>query len=244
VEKKVWHCNDCEIGGSVIEWTMYQRNVPFVRAMAILSGKNGSHSSLVATYDYTDENGKLLFQVCRFVPKSFRQRRPDAAGGWTWNRDGVRRVLYQLPRVLSAETIAIAEGEKDCDNLAKVGVTATCNPGGAGKWRGDYNRSLLGKDILLFPDSDEAGAAHLGQVAKSLHRIARSIRRVTLPARCKDVSEFLAPLMDDEARASIARLIAEATPVDFSTIRVISSDSQQDSEEEFDDVVVDRFLSQ
>jgi putative DNA primase/helicase len=52
------------------------------------------------TYCYVDENGELLFQVCRFVPKDFRQRRPDGRGGWTWNLDGVRRLLYRLPAVV------------------------------------------------------------------------------------------------------------------------------------------------
>jgi hypothetical protein len=241
VGKKVWHCNDCEIGGSVIEWMMHQRNVPFIRAMAILSGKNGRHSSLVATYDYTDESGKLLFQSCRFVPKDFRQRRPDGAGGWIWNLNGVRRVVYHLPEVVTASTVAVCEGEKDCDNLRKLGVIATCNPGGAGNWRDDYSESLRGKDTLLFPDGDEKGAAHVEQVAKSLHGIAKSIHRITLPAGFKDVSEFLAPLTDDDARTAIARLIAEATPVNFRTIQVVSNDSQQNGEEEFDDVVVDNF---
>ena len=31
---------------------------------------------ILATYDYTDEEGNLLFQVVRFYPKDFRQRRP------------------------------------------------------------------------------------------------------------------------------------------------------------------------
>src|SRR5262245_61227123 len=31
---------------------------------------------IVATYDYFDEAGALLFQVCRLDPKSFRQRVP------------------------------------------------------------------------------------------------------------------------------------------------------------------------
>ena len=34
---------------------------------------------IVATYDYTDENGGLLFQAVRYQPKRFKQRRPDGA---------------------------------------------------------------------------------------------------------------------------------------------------------------------
>src|SRR5438132_1567273 len=39
--------------------------------------RNGSRpAEPEKTYDYTDETGALLFQVCRFPGKQFRQRRP------------------------------------------------------------------------------------------------------------------------------------------------------------------------
>src|SRR5262245_59277022 len=52
---------------------------------------------IVRSYDYTDEEGVLLYQVCRFEPKTFRPRRPDGMGGWKWGYGDVRRVLYHLP---------------------------------------------------------------------------------------------------------------------------------------------------
>ncbi len=42
----------------------------------------------VATYDYRDEQGQLLFQVVRFDPKDFRQRHPKPGGGWEWGLNG------------------------------------------------------------------------------------------------------------------------------------------------------------
>jgi hypothetical protein len=44
--------------------------------------KPAAHTSrhMVATYDYRDESGNLLSQVCRFEPKDFQQRRPDGKG--------------------------------------------------------------------------------------------------------------------------------------------------------------------
>jgi putative DNA primase/helicase len=39
---------------------------------------------IIKTYDYRDAQGNLAFQVCRMIPKSFRQRRPDGQGGWVW----------------------------------------------------------------------------------------------------------------------------------------------------------------
>ena len=67
---------------------------------------------IVATYDYRDESGALLYQVCRFEPKDFRQRCPDGAGGWIWSLGNVRRVLFGLPELHGHKVVYVAEGEK------------------------------------------------------------------------------------------------------------------------------------
>lgn len=100
---------------------------------------------IVTTYDYRDERGKLLFQVCRMEPKDFRQRKPDGNGGWVWNTKGVAKVLYRLPELIQADQrlpVFIPEGEKDVERLRSHGLVATCNPGGAGKWYKKYNKWL------------------------------------------------------------------------------------------------------
>ncbi len=86
---------------------------------------------IVATYDYRDERGELLFQVVRYDPKDFRQRRPKPGGGWVWSVKGVRVVPYRLPELLARpdEPVFVVEGEKDVDNLGRIGVLATCNAG-------------------------------------------------------------------------------------------------------------------
>ena len=56
----------------------------------------------MATYDYRQADGRLLYQVVRRSDKSFRQRRPNGHGGWIWNVQGIPRVLYNLPQVTSA----------------------------------------------------------------------------------------------------------------------------------------------
>ena len=94
-----------------------------------------SRGRIVATYDYRDKAGELLFQVVRFDPKDFRQRRPEPGGGWNWSVKGVRVVPYRLRELLADKTrvVVVVEGEKNADNLARLGVLATCNAGGAGK---------------------------------------------------------------------------------------------------------------
>jgi AAA domain-containing protein/Toprim domain-containing protein/CHC2-type zinc finger protein len=151
---------------------------------------NDSGPRIVETYPYYDEEGNTLFEVVRFSPKSFRQRRPDGKGGWIWNLNGVRRVLYNLTGIESAESVVVTEGEKDVHSALKLGIFATCNPGGAGKWRDQYSETLFGKHCVIVADADEPGRKHAQQVAASLHLRARSVKVLELPG-AKDLSEWM-----------------------------------------------------
>jgi len=151
---------------------------------------------IVAAYDYKDAAGNVLFQVIRYEGKDFSQRRPDGQGGWIWNLDGVKRVPYRLPELLQAskqDWVFIAEGEKDVDRLIAEGLSATCNPMGAGKWREEYNEHLQGRLVAVLPDNDRAGKKHAEQVADSLYGTAAEIRIVELPGLPEkgDVSDWL-----------------------------------------------------
>ncbi len=150
---------------------------------------------IAAAYDYTDEDGKLLFQVCRLDTKGFRQRRPDGNGGWEWNLKGARRVLYRLPDLLGnpQSPVFVLEGEKDADRLATEGLIATTNPFGAGKWRKEYGELLKGRDVVIIPDNDEPGRSHAQQVARSLQGLAQSVKVIELPGLPEggDVSDWL-----------------------------------------------------
>jgi len=148
----------------------------------------------VATYEYVDEEGHPLYQVCRYDPKGFRQRRSDGNGVWTWNLNGVRRLLYRLPQVLEAaragETIYVVEGEKDVESIEALGAVATCNPGGAGKWCQEYSRSLFGASCRVVADRDKPGRRHAREVAASLRAADVSVE-ILQPASGNDVSDHL-----------------------------------------------------
>jgi Protein of unknown function (DUF3631) len=149
---------------------------------------------VVARYDYRDEHNTLLFQVVRFEPKTFAQRRPDGRGGFIWGLDGVRRVLYRLPQLLNTVGIVyVTEGEKDADRLTDLGLTSTCNPCGAGSWRPEFAECFEGRDVVILPDNDGAGLAHADDVARAIHPVAKSVRVVWLPEVPPkgDVSDWL-----------------------------------------------------
>ena len=157
---------------------------------------------LVKTYDYTDEEGQVLYQACRFVKpdggKTFRQRRSDGNGGWLWKLDDVRLVPYRLPEVLEAVSMGrrvfVVEGEKDADALIAEGFPATTNPMGAGKWRDEFGAHFKGADVVVLPDNDEVGRTHAEAVAGSLTAAGARVWVVELPGVPEkgDVSDWLA----------------------------------------------------
>lgn len=201
--------------------------------------RNGySRPRIVAVYEYTDSNGKPLFEVVRREPKDFRQRRPDGEGHWVWgtldgeyaqSRDGdwyrpndrtpatatrrrfpaVPLVLYRLPRVAAAaeagETVFVVEGEKDVESLEALGFVATTSPRGAGKWRDEYSRTLIGARVVVVPDNDEPGRKHAEQVCSSIRKLGGECTIIDLAADWKEMP----------AGADISDWLATGPPADY-----------------------------
>jgi putative DNA primase/helicase len=145
---------------------------------------------IVAEYDYCDENGQLQFQVVRFQPKDFRQRRPLGNGRWAWNLRGIHRVPYRLPELIANRCALICEGEKDCETARGLGLVATCNPLGAGKWSPEYAHWFQDKRITVIADADEPGRKHAEEVAASIFGKAASLKVIKLP-QAKDLTDWV-----------------------------------------------------
>ena len=151
-------------------------------------GGQADYSQPTAIYSYVDEQGVELFQAVRFktpTGKSFRQRHIGDDGEWVWNLQGIRRVLYRLPDVISTVAaggiVFITEGEKDAERIIEAmeaeGVegTATCNPMGAGKWRDEFVPYLTGAYVCIVQDRDEPGRNHADRIRESLQGIAKRV---------------------------------------------------------------------
>jgi hypothetical protein len=176
---------------------------PATAKKAVAKGK-GNLGPIVATYDYTDAAGKLLYQVLRYEPpgdeKTFLQRRPNGQGGFAWGINGQARVPYMLPDLLAAPADAwvyVPEGEKDVEALAEQGLTATTNAGGALNWAtmddAAVRQAFAGRRVVILPDNDDKGRRHAQDVAKRLSGIAAEVRIVKLPGLAKkgDVYDWL-----------------------------------------------------
>jgi DNA primase len=158
---------------------------------------------VAAEFRYADESGKVLLVVERVEfqnpdgtyvlteegkrKKAFRQRRPDPErpNHWLWNVNGVPPLPYRLPELIGAaaagSTILVVEGEAKVDLLRSMNIPATCCAGGAKKWRTEHTAFLRGAQVVIMPDNDDVGRAHMNIVAASLQGIAASIRVLDLP---------------------------------------------------------------
>ena len=182
---------------------------------------------ILATYDYIDEHGELLYQAVRYEPKDFRQRRPDGGNGWVWSIKGVRRVLYRLPEVLAAvaegRTVYICEGEKDVEAARALGLVATCNAMGAdngsgNKWLPEFGNFLMGADVVVVPDQDEPGIRHAEWVINTLRGVSKTVRVVN-PASGKDLADWIetgATVADIEAAAIDAFAVEPGNDISLS----------------------------
>lgn len=197
---------------------------------------------MVAEYDYRSSTGELLFQVVRNNPKGFVQRRPNPAGGWIYNLKGVAQVPYRLPELLAKPDakVFIVEGEKDADRLVSIGLVATCNAGGAGKWHSVHSDALVGRDVVVLPDNDDTGRAHASAVVKGLAGKAKSALIVTLPnvPPKGDVSDWL------DADGSAEKLEELVTQAVASTKTVDADDEKEKAERKSQVDMVVRFAQE
>jgi putative DNA primase/helicase len=209
LEKGVYHDFESGLGGGVLGLIRHKLGHDEVAAVQWLKINgftvplDNTRPQIVAEYDYVDEYGELLFQVVRLEPKSFRQRRPDGHSGWKWDLNGTRRVPYRLPELIEAIAseylVVIVEGEKDVEVLRndRIGLDATCCPGGACKWRPEYNEHFRGATVAIIPDNDSTGRAHAAQVAQALQGIAESVAVLDLARHWQecpphgDISDWL-----------------------------------------------------
>jgi putative DNA primase/helicase len=216
-----WYDHEQKVGGRVLDLVRRQTGLGRDEALAWIAAEFGlaverqsprPSRRIVATYDYRDETGALLFQVVRYAPKTFRQRCPDGRGGWSWRVRGIRQVSYRLPELLAAGNapVFVVEGEKDADRLASLGLVATCNAGGANTWPGALNPYFRRRAVYILPDNDAAGRGHARKVASALHGVADSVRIVALPDLPPggDISDWL----DHDGDAAALLALCESAP--------------------------------
>ncbi len=128
-------------------------------------------------WEYPARDGSPLVRVVRFddgqggkpdwTQQSWGKCKSSRQIGWIGGTEGVAREnipVYRYADVQKAiannELIFIVEGESCADILWGLGLAATCNIGGSGKWRSSDTTDLEGAKVVICPDRDEPGIKH------------------------------------------------------------------------------------
>jgi putative DNA primase/helicase len=127
--------------------------------------------------DYRYPDGRV---VHRKPDKSFPQS--NAKG---------RHALFHAERIGDADTVYVAEGEKDVEAIEAIGGAAVCSAMGAGKGHLADWSPLTGKHVIIVADKDLPGYRHAFSLAKLLKPIAASVRVVEAAAG-KDAADHIA----------------------------------------------------
>lgn len=225
-------------GPEFCDWLTTIKHFADAFGVALDAKKDGKGRILESVYEYVDEGGELLYEVLRYRlengKKDFRQRRPDGKGGWVYDLEGTRRVLYRLPEILArpSHTIFVVEGEKDCDrlnqlfeqeNIPAISTTGAQGANDTGRWE-SYAESLRGRNCIVIPDSDATGMRHARGICSHLHGLASSVKLVELPevGPKGDVSDWMD---QDHALDELWSLVVEAPEFDPSLVSPADADA-------------------
>ena len=139
-----------------------------------------------AKWDYFDKENRLIACVYRYDTEDGKEFRVwDVKNRKAKSPDP--RPLYNIPGITSAKKIILVEGEKSADSLIAYGFTATTAMFGANAPINKTDWSpLLGKEVIIWPDNDEAGLEYGKKVAAHLSKVASFVSLITPPKHKPD----------------------------------------------------------
>ncbi|WP_122679062.1 DUF927 domain-containing protein [Pseudomonas viridiflava] len=195
------------------EWIAIQP-IP-AEAMNKCPVKHRQHGAPSKVWIYRDDKGQPLMALYRFdlgpdedgkpkkvfAPLTWCKRSDGETTQWRWQGLPEPRPLLRLDELaLRVDApVVLCEGEKAADAAADLmpSHVATCWPNGSNSWHKADLTPLKGRDVLLWPDNDDSGAACMDAVAHKLREIgAGSVRFIALevfkrkPTMKNDRAEF------------------------------------------------------
>jgi hypothetical protein len=131
----------------------------------------------VRTWVYYGRDGQPLVRVGHKddgtgkKPERWQERWDGSK--WVKGLKGIKREdipIYRYAEITEAialgKTIFIVEGETCADSLWILGLSATTNIAGSGKWRPSDTEDLRSAKVVLCPDRDKPGIKHMELVAE------------------------------------------------------------------------------
>ncbi|TDO13792.1 hypothetical protein [Halomonas ventosae] len=198
-EEGTWYSHEEEAGGGVLDLIARETGLGTRHEQLTWLEEHGfrekseppkppTKADEVARYRYNDAKGRPRFYVVRYEPqgqpKTFRQGRLDERGRFLPGVKGIdTRIPYHLDKLAAQPEaeVYLVEGEKHVHALEELGLLATTNAGGAGKWTDEHSRYLAGRRVVILPDNDAPGIAHARKAQASLEAAGAEVQVVMLP---------------------------------------------------------------
>jgi hypothetical protein len=230
-----FNCQTCSAKGNLFQFEallsgcgLDQARVNVSQLTGAKMDSGGPVGPCTAIYDYRNANGSLAFQKRRYEPpggkKTFRIYRPDGRGGWLSGFDGepeTKKVLFNLPALVTCNLAIICEGEKDCQTVeginifpdSDIRIATTTNFEGAWqqghspKWLDSYSPYFTGKHVVILEDNDESGRTYAEYISHEVYRFADSVRRIAFPELPEkgDVTDWMQTHTKEDLAAIIRR---------------------------------------
>ncbi|MDX1950297.1 MAG: AAA family ATPase [Rickettsiales bacterium] len=132
-------------------------------------------------WDYTDASGKLIACVYRYDTETGKEYRPWDAVKRKQKTPEIRP-LYNQVGISKSNEVVLVEGEKSAQALIDIGICATTAMNGA---KAPIDKTdwlpLKNKNVIVWPDNDEAGIEYGNKVAEHLAGICSSIKKLCPP---------------------------------------------------------------
>jgi Protein of unknown function (DUF3631) len=177
----------------------------------------GKAWTLISEHVYLDQHGERFLKVRKCIDGDGKKQYPQYhwdGNGWAKGKPEEAKIPYRLPQLIAAPTATIVyfvEGEKDADNLAKLGfVATTVSEGAAAKWDPALTQYFKDRHVVILPDADKPGRRHGQKVAQAINNVAGSVRLLDLYPERHDGSDVSNWLADDTAGAKLAKLAKQA----------------------------------
>jgi 5S rRNA maturation endonuclease (ribonuclease M5) len=177
----------------------------------------GKAWTLISEHVYLDQHGERFLKVRKCIDADRKKQYPQYhwdGNGWAKGKPEEAKIPYRLPQLIAAPTATIVyfvEGEKDADNLAKLGfVATTASEGAAAKWDPALTQYFKDRHVVILPDADKPGRRHGQKVAQAINNVAASVRLLDLYPERHDGSDVSNWLADDTAGAKLVRLAKQA----------------------------------
>lgn len=185
-------------------------------------------------YVWSDDWRRVRIEFADGRPKTFREI-TRAGGGWILKGPNKPHVLYRVAELPSDGAVYVCEGEKCADAARSIGLPAVTSGSADSAGNADW-RPLAGRDCIILPDADAAGARYATAVAVRLIaldpparvRICGALRPD--PPSGFDLADWIGELDGrdgDELRATVERLTAEAPEYNPSVDRARQADAAE-----------------